>query len=113
MSVERDLYGIGKDFVYGLRLGLAPRRAKARKIGKTSVKYKGRTYKRYKAGYSPWDREEQKKTGDKRAFLCECGADYGQYHVLGCDLEQCPICKEQLLSCGHGRLFETSTARRG
>ena len=84
-----------------------------RRIGRTSVKHKGRTYRRYKAGYSPGDREEQKLTGDPKAFLCECGAKYGRYHELGCDLEDCPICKRQLLSCGHGALFETGVQNPG
>lgn len=80
-------------------------------IGKTSVKYKGKTYRRYKAGYSPRDRRYQKEEGDPKAYLCECGAQFGKYHELGCDLEQCPICKGQLLSCGHGYLFETDKAK--
>lgn len=48
-----------------------------RKVGKTSIQHKGRTYRRYRAGYSIWDKDEQRKTGDKKAFLCECGAEYG------------------------------------
>ena len=84
---------------------------KFRGIGKTQVRYEGKLYKRYKAGYSPWDREFQKEERDPKVFLCECGANYGQYHELGCDCEQCPICKDQLLSCGHGTLFETPNAR--
>ncbi len=90
---------------------MATTKSRQSEVGKTSVKYKGRTRKRYKAGYSPWDREEQKETGDPKAFFCEDGADFGEHHLLGCDLEQCPICKQQLLSCGHGTLFETSSAR--
>ena len=73
--------------------------------GKTSVKYQGKTCKRYRAGSSPDDKKWQKEVKDKKAFLCECGTDYGKVHDLGCDLEQCPICKGQLLSCGHGPLF--------
>ena len=79
--------------------------------GKTSIKYKGKTYKRSRAGQSPWDRKLQRESGDRKAFYCECGVEYGDYHNLGCDLEQCPICKRQLLSCGHGLLFETQTAK--
>jgi len=78
---------------------------------KFSIKYKGKTYRRYKAGFSPDDRKFQKEEGDKKAFLCECGTEYGKYHDLGCDLERCPICKGQLLSCGHGGLFETRGAK--
>jgi hypothetical protein len=79
--------------------------------GKLSVKYKGKAYKRYKVGSSPREKKEQKKTGDEKLVLCECGADFGKYHSLGCDMEQCPICKRQLLSCGHGTLFETKDAK--
>jgi len=81
------------------------------KIGKTSILFNKKKYRRYRAGYSPWDKEFQKEMGDEKAFLCECGAKYGQYHELGCDLEQCPICRGQLLSCRHGKLFETEQAR--
>jgi hypothetical protein len=28
-----------------------------------------------------------------------CGAKAGDYHVLGCDVEQCPYCGGQLISC--------------
>jgi len=30
----------------------------------------------------------------------DCGVIKGQIHVLGCDIECCPRCKEQLISCG-------------
>jgi hypothetical protein len=29
----------------------------------------------------------------------DCGAEPGQYHRLGCDIEQCPYCGQQLISC--------------
>jgi len=29
----------------------------------------------------------------------DCGAVKGQYHIPGCDVEECPSCREQLLSC--------------
>ena len=80
-------------------------------IGKTSVRHKGKTYRRWKAGYSPTERKEQKSTGDKTLVWCECGKDYGQYHELGCDCEQCPVCRGQLLSCGHRDLFRYPECR--
>lgn len=81
------------------------------RIGKTSIKHKGKSYRRWRRGYSPNDKRHQKETSNPKAFLCECGEKWGKYHDLGCDLEQCPICKGQLLSCGHGELFETGDAR--
>lgn len=82
-------------------------------IGKTSVRYKGKLYRRYKTGYSPEDRQYQKESHNPKAFFCECRGteEFGKYHFLGCDGEQCPICKRQLLSCGHGPLFETKYAK--
>ena len=79
--------------------------------GKVSIKHRGKTYKRFRAGYSPQDKKFQEETKDPKAFYCECGTAFGSLHDLGCDLEQCPICKGQLLSCGHGILFETKEAR--
>ncbi len=30
----------------------------------------------------------------------DCGAKTGHYHHLGCDVEECPHCHNQLISCG-------------
>ena len=34
----------------------------------------------------------------------DCGAKMGEYHMLYCDLQRCPICGGQLLSCDHADL---------
>jgi hypothetical protein len=36
----------------------------------------------------------------------DCGVADRGYHHLGCDLEDCPRCRRQLLSCGCGWLDE-------
>ena len=37
----------------------------------------------------------------KTKRLChDCGAEEGQIHELGCDMECCPYCGGQLISCG-------------
>jgi hypothetical protein len=29
----------------------------------------------------------------------DCGAKYGYYHHMGCDVERCPVCGDQQLGC--------------
>lgn len=50
------------------------------------------------------------KVGDPEDFMygspkystCgDCGAKVGDYHKVYCDIQRCPICKGQLLSCDH------------
>lgn len=36
----------------------------------------------------------------------DCGVKEGQLHKLGCDMEQCPKCDGQLISCGCFPNFE-------
>jgi hypothetical protein len=31
----------------------------------------------------------------------DCGIVNGNIHHFGCDMERCPVCKGQLISCGH------------
>lgn len=75
--------------------------------GKIDIIYNSKKYKRYRAGLESNERMIYKDKGlnIKDEYVCDCDAPYGEYHKLGCDLETCPICKKQLLSCGHRKLF--------
>lgn len=42
----------------------------------------------------PYDDDD----GEERCH--DCGAKKGNYHHNGCDMERCPKCKGQLISCG-------------
>jgi hypothetical protein len=60
----------------------------------TSLKIDGKEFKRIKFGdeQSQYDVYKQSHCGD-------CGVKEGYYHVLGCDLEICPKCGGQMISC--------------
>jgi hypothetical protein len=44
-------------------------------------------------------RETRAPWGDDGKPCHDCGAPVGQVHHLGCDVEECPICHGQLISC--------------
>ncbi len=73
---------------------------------------KGKRYRRIKygdeelkhsSGGGPPDSEVQARCAEYSDRPChDCYAVKGQYHSDGCDVERCPRCFTQLLSCGCG-----------
>lgn len=53
---------------------------------------RGRVFKRLRYGKDGWYR------GDLPCH--DCGARQAQLHVAGCDMERCPACRGQALTCG-------------
>jgi hypothetical protein len=54
---------------------------------------RGRVYKRIRYG-------KESRTLDSSIPCHDCGAYRGMFHGPGCDMEKCPACRRQLLSCG-------------
>lgn len=66
-----------------------------RVIGKSRI----RSIQRVKVG-APGSIEIRLSGELPKDFRCgDCGAKVGGYHHPGCDLEPCPICGNQLISC--------------
>ncbi len=47
-----------------------------------------------------WGDEREEVWWDRTARCGDCGVRRGGVHHHGCDLEQCPACDGQLISCG-------------
>jgi len=45
------------------------------------------------------NRRERRRLPLHRAVCHDCGVKEGQLHLLGCDMESCPFCGHQLISC--------------
>src|SRR5947209_4633210 len=43
----------------------------------------------------------------------DCGAAVGEPHGPGCDVERCPYCGDQLISCGHDAPLDDRAAWDG
>ncbi|GEM_PF-2313165 len=62
---------------------------------------KGKLYNSIKIGdHGDW------YENDKDACCGDCGLRYGQQHLPQCDVERCPACGGQLLSCDCGPVFD-------
>lgn len=42
----------------------------------------------------------------------DCGCAVGEFHHVGCDWEQCPVCGEQRLSCEHDGVHRAEPVRQ-
>jgi hypothetical protein len=59
-----------------------------------SVVIDGKTYERIAYGAEGWP--------EPTADPChDCGQPKGSLHVYSCDMEACPVCRQQFIGCEH------------
>lgn len=49
----------------------------------------------------PFGQEDHGRFAEHSLHCHDCGAAPGQLHHARCDVERCPICGGQLITCGH------------
>lgn len=85
-------------------LPYAERFAEAQKVDAYEIR--GRDYPRIKYG------DESNWTANTNGCH-DCGAKPGQFHLPGCDVERCPRCGGQSISCGCDDLDDSQLVTRG
>uniref|UniRef100_I2PZX9 Uncharacterized protein n=1 Tax=Desulfovibrio sp. U5L TaxID=596152 RepID=I2PZX9_9BACT len=69
----------------------------AESCGGPMIQVAGRVYERVRFG------QEQGHRWEEFDFCPECGVSHGGLHHPGCDIEECPRCRTQYLSCDCGK----------
>ena len=64
--------------------------AKARELRQYVIN--GQPYERVRFGDEPW-------AGELEDFCADCRVTRGDFHLPGCDIEQCPRCSGQVVAC--------------
>ena len=71
---------------------------KAKGCGCVEIEVDGEWYPRIRVG-RPGDLAYGYREFHRGDRCGDCGAQFGQFHHPGCDMEACPKCGNQLLSC--------------